>query len=71
MKNSHGWDRPDPWMGEERKKERLGIRKIKEKNNMNFILQTEFKQTYDALLDVDSLAPTCGILPPEAMFQVL
>lgn len=38
---------------------------------MNFILQTELKQTYDALLDVDSLAPTCGILPPEAMFQVL
>ena len=49
----HGWSRPDPWVGEERKKGKIW--NTKKMRNMYFIWQTKLKQTFDALLDVESV----------------
>lgn len=55
-------------MGEERKKERYEKKKIRTKIIVIFIWQTNLKQTYNALLDVESVARHSWSPSPSVIF---
>ena len=58
----HGWGKPNPWMGEGRKKRKdKEYEKLRTKIICIFNWQTKLKQTYNELLDVESVPPQAFI----------
>ena len=56
----HGWGWPDPWMGRKKKRKDKEYEKLRTK----IICLTNKTQTYNALLDVESVAHDSWSLPP-------